>query len=647
MSKNYPQDQNTIDPRLLSLQPRLPTTNSRGRITTSQLQQLIHEAHVNVGHRYYDTPYLCSALQEELRDGYDECDVPGTDAMNLLARQLVQETRTLSAFNKHRLGRAIKHAHVTDPSYRGSVEYKEEENIPDLLEFFPLRYLVNQKIMNTSCFNIGRLWQLDGTVEDNKYLISRHSKQNITPAQAIIQLPPNLATMVPAPNSHPTARAAPYNKLADAPPADLGFPTGNITLAELAAFLPQSFRSWDVIERVLFNGAVSVTIALLINHFRIMPNGPIENNTVYRILKGQADKQAKIDPVYQNWSVTKHQRLPLPHGWDHDSVDVTSFQAPAQVGKLNSKRIKTTKILFRDLMHGVKTLPSGDDALDLTRCIMYCVAHPDQDWYYPDHFEQLVNSIPRNHKQEVGPSPVRSGHTDSAIVTRHTPIGKLKGASAVFQRKRDPHGRLVKTEKNDSEDEDVEDEETGTDSEEESDIDSDSEDASPRREAKKQRTKAIPRYRFPENLTVNPSRKGKAPESDSGENTDPPSVPKHTKRKQAFDDDSEDDVRTPKKRRPVATPSPKRKQPAVEDSDSDLEDGSYQGPKYRKKTQAPRRTSGRVRRVIGSYKLDRAAEDVVDEEEGAGNQEDYAGQEEDDSVAEEDHAGDESEDELE
>lgn len=248
-------------------------------------------------------------------------------------------------------------------------------------------------------------------------------------------------------------------------------------------------------------------------------------------------------------------------------------------------------------------------------------------------------------------------------MARHTPVSKLKGASAVFQRQRDTHGRLVKTEKDDSEDEDVEYEEGDTDSEEESDsedrrspspkkapkrkrfvVDSDSEEASPRRTTKRQRTKATPRYRFPEHLTATPSRKGKALASDSEENTisDPPSVTKRTKRKQAFDDDSdsEDGMRPPKKRRPIATPSRKRKQPVVEDSDSDLEDGAYQGPKSRKKTQAPRRTSGRVRRVIGSYKLDRAVDDVVDKEEVPGN-------EEDDSIHEEEGSGDESEDDLE
>lgn len=41
----------------------------------------------------------------------------------------------------------------------------------------------------------------------------------------------------------------------------------------------------------------------------------------------------------------------------------------------------------------VKKHPSGDDALDLTRCVRYALDHPKQPWLFPEDFGRLVKLL--------------------------------------------------------------------------------------------------------------------------------------------------------------------------------------------------------------------------------------------------------------
>jgi hypothetical protein len=67
--------------------------------------------------------------------------------------------------------------------------------------------------------------------------------------------------------------------------------------------------------------------------------------------------------------------------------------------------------LFKNLGNGVETMPTGFDALDLTRCVEYHQAHPEEQWYYPDHFEELVKHL-------GGPATVTDAHLDSGAFAR-------------------------------------------------------------------------------------------------------------------------------------------------------------------------------------------------------------------------------------
>jgi hypothetical protein len=202
-----------------------------------------------------------------------------------------------------------------------------------------------------------------------------------------------------------------YGKLEGAPSANIDFPKGNISAAELMAFLPYSLRSWDVIERLMSNGGATAVLTDMVNAFRVMDKGPVTRNSILRMM--QLSAQRRPEARYKDWHVGQHQK---PEGWDYTSLSVTDFRPPRLThprrGACSAPYNAPVKpIPFKELARGVKAFPAGDDCLDLTRCVKYCLEHPTHDFVYPDDFETLVTHI-------GGPATVRPENWDQAAFFR-------------------------------------------------------------------------------------------------------------------------------------------------------------------------------------------------------------------------------------
>jgi hypothetical protein len=258
------------------------------------------------------------------------------------------------------------------------------------------------------------------------------------------QTPATPATDTPSSTQTRTGRATDnYDKLQSAPAPNLGFPVGYMTVAEMAAFHPNALKSWDMIDRFCGNGGSQATFAAMINHFREMERGRILPNSVYRMMKGSMNKRAKVQPEYITWTTGTHHNFPKPRSFDPASVSVTGFRTPAD-GKIKAT---APPIPIKNMAIGVKNFPTGYDALDLTRAVRYCQAHPDENWLYPDDYERLVNQLPQDPHlagYPVGPAPVQVGHQDRATIGRYTTVQMAAGVRNAFGRKRDRHGRLLK-----------------------------------------------------------------------------------------------------------------------------------------------------------------------------------------------------------
>lgn len=66
---------------------------------------------------------------------------------------------------------------------------------------------------------------------------------------------------------------------------------------------------------------------------------------------------------------------------------------------------------FRSLANNVRTMPEGDDAVDLTRMVQYCVQNAEDGWRYPKDYEELLDLL-------GAPAEVREPNTDGAVFRR-------------------------------------------------------------------------------------------------------------------------------------------------------------------------------------------------------------------------------------
>jgi hypothetical protein len=392
-----------------------------GQPTYVEIVYILEAALLDAAERYEHIPELLAALQEQYRDGIEACNIRERGATDLLLARLRGERLVFDAYNKHRLGKAAHRYYVkaTPPTDTEDRLAEFGEDIEEDLESFPLRCEVVIRGFDAFTLNLIPIYQ-----KANAERLPTTSKQPI--AKPTTGKKPS--------TKKKTGRIIEnYDKLHSAPPPNLDFPVGNMTLAEMAAFHPEAIKSWDVIDRYCGNGGSQASFTAMINHFRSMTRGPISNNSVYRMMKGSMQRRAKVEDHYKDWTTGIHHQYHDAMRFDPTSVSVTGFRTPAD-GKNQSI---ASPISIASLANGVKTFPTGDDALDLTRAVRYCQDHPDEEWMYPADYERLVNRL-------GGPALVRPGHYDRAVIARYTSAQVAAGVRNASGRKRDSRGRLLK-----------------------------------------------------------------------------------------------------------------------------------------------------------------------------------------------------------
>ncbi|CAN9180035.1 unnamed protein product [Alternaria alternata] len=368
--------------------------------TRHKIQDMFNIAQLNAGILFANITFLRDELQVLFRENLMDCNLQEVVPMRLLFQALKIERSILDAYNKHRLNKAVTDFNKYAERTEDVIEYKEEDNIPEELEWFPLRAEVAKHGIE---YTAPPIYQFKATEEGSVTHIE------VVSSKTAKSRPPSKGKKSTGFGS------ASYDKLRDAPSAWLDLPHGNLTLVEITAFVPHAIKSYDMMDRFLYNGATSGTFATLINQYRHMPYGPIGNNSIYRMMKGPMDHRAKADPTYEKWTVAKHAAIKKPNAFDPFSVSVAGFRTPINFNSRQSAAATTQplpSISFHDMANGVKTMPSGYDALDLTRCVAYCVKHNDESWRYPQDFERLVALL-------GGAAAVHREHRDKAAISRH------------------------------------------------------------------------------------------------------------------------------------------------------------------------------------------------------------------------------------
>ncbi|KAF3048358.1 hypothetical protein E8E12_011724 [Didymella heteroderae] len=206
-------------------------------------------------------------------------------------------------------------------------------------------------------------------------------------------------------------RQSSMGKLSDAPSPIHDFPDGNFTLAEIAAFLPQSIKSWDIADRIIWNGAASEDLAIMFNKYRGL-DPKIHPNSVYLMFRGQMRKRTQAEHGYKRWNewtVSAQAIVKKPAGFNADSISVTGFRRP--VVFKNKSNVPAVPIPFKNLAMGVAAWPEDADALDLTRCVRWCVEHPDAEIFYPTHYQTVLERV-------GGPRTSGVRHSDASALAR-------------------------------------------------------------------------------------------------------------------------------------------------------------------------------------------------------------------------------------
>ncbi|OAL02945.1 hypothetical protein IQ06DRAFT_367491 [Phaeosphaeriaceae sp. SRC1lsM3a] len=196
------------------------------------------------------------------------------------------------------------------------------------------------------------------------------------------------------------------------------FPIGNLTAAEILAYLPHWLKSVDVVDRFIANGGRSHTVAVIINDHRNLPKDKVFNSNSAQIMMSYGMRRAG----FKGWKVGTHHEFTRPDpSMREDDLDVQDFRTPRETHpkKAPSKtptgllkvNVEADPIDFKDLALHVKKHPGGNDALDLARCVAYALTHQEETWMFPTDFELLVNKL-------GGPATITSQHHDRQIFNR-------------------------------------------------------------------------------------------------------------------------------------------------------------------------------------------------------------------------------------
>jgi hypothetical protein len=181
----------------------------------------------------------------------------------------------------------------------------------------------------------------------------------------------------------------------------------NATLPDIIAILPHWFRNRNLATRFLNNGINAGLHLALLEEYRYVDVHTIEDRKRARDRLGDAYRRImrKIDA---EWKLGTHV---VPEGWDERDLDIAEFVP-------DGAREVTASISFKDLAIGLKKLPWGNDAGDLTRALEYAIRNRKVDewgreleFLFPDDLQAILN--------QIGRTRVTQEHTDRFVLGRY------------------------------------------------------------------------------------------------------------------------------------------------------------------------------------------------------------------------------------
>lgn len=178
----------------------------------------------------------------------------------------------------------------------------------------------------------------------------------------------------------------------------------NFTIVEILVLLPNWFKNKALCARFLNNNLTgSIHFMILEEHRELQFGSEHDRERACRWITAEYRKaMRKID---RNWTKATHV---TPADWHLTDIGMDGF-TPDDVDAPGYRRLPS--ILFKDLAIGVKKMPEGPAAGDLTRALLFAVENK-QDYMFPEDLPTILDYI--------GRTQITTAHTDRPIVRAYS-----------------------------------------------------------------------------------------------------------------------------------------------------------------------------------------------------------------------------------
>jgi hypothetical protein len=180
----------------------------------------------------------------------------------------------------------------------------------------------------------------------------------------------------------------------------------NFTIVEILVLLPNWFRNKALCARFLNNHLTgSIHFMILEEHRELQFGSEHERERARKWLTDEYRKAMRKDN--KDWTKATHVK---PAGWQPTAMGVDGF-TPDDVEVPGYRRVPS--IFFRDLAIGVKKMPEGPAAGDLTRALLFEI-ESKQDYLFPEDLPTILDYI--------GRTQIMTAHTDRPIVHTYSEL---------------------------------------------------------------------------------------------------------------------------------------------------------------------------------------------------------------------------------
>ncbi|PVI00027.1 hypothetical protein DM02DRAFT_655795 [Periconia macrospinosa] len=190
----------------------------------------------------------------------------------------------------------------------------------------------------------------------------------------------------------------------------------NFTAVEIITFMPWLFTNTWIAQRFVNNGLTNGQHLEIYNTHRHPDtihemNMSIVSNSYLNTMRGPGWRYQPKEVQETMWSRKRQIQL-TPVGWNHDDITVNGFVP-------DGRPVYVPSVPILALLRGVKKIPQGPDAADLTRAIEFAAENKTKtsqadsiEYMFPDHLALIFHRM-------GGRTSVGADHTDGAVAGRY------------------------------------------------------------------------------------------------------------------------------------------------------------------------------------------------------------------------------------